>query len=127
MAAVNEQKAVAEEIADIISNPINGSAIDEVCILRSISVSALSHRLRQTELERELEELEQEALDDRLRGADHVPLHQPEIAKVSHTLDAIERQSGSNVVEHPSDRTERREIAKGYEMATPARTQEITR
>lgn len=52
---------------------------------------------------------------------------QPDIAKVSNTLDAIGRQSGNSVVEHTSDRTERREIAKGYEMAPPARSQEITR
>lgn len=29
----------------------------------------------------ELDELEQEELDDRLRGADHVPLHQPETSR----------------------------------------------
>lgn len=52
---------------------------------------------------------------------------QSEIAKVSNTLDAIGRQSGNNVVEHPSDRTERRELSKGYEMSQPPRTAEITR
>lgn len=52
---------------------------------------------------------------------------QPEIAKVSNTLDAVAKQSGNNVIEHSSDRAERREISKGIEMAQPQRTQEITR
>jgi hypothetical protein len=52
---------------------------------------------------------------------------QSEIAKVSNTLDAIGRQGGNSVVEHPSDRTERREIAKGYEMVQPQHSKEITR
>lgn len=34
----------------------------------------------QTELQEELDALEQEALDERLTGADHVPLHKPELA-----------------------------------------------
>ncbi|TGD76980.1 toprim domain-containing protein [Hymenobacter wooponensis] len=52
---------------------------------------------------------------------------QPEIARVSQTLDAVASQPGSSVIEHSSDRAERREISKGYEMAQPQRTQEITR
>ncbi|MET4109026.1 toprim domain-containing protein [Hymenobacter sp. UYP22] len=52
---------------------------------------------------------------------------QPEIARVSQTLDAVASQKGSSVIEHSSDRAERREISKGYEMAQPQRTQEITR
>ncbi|KAJ7591119.1 Snf7-domain-containing protein [Mycena floridula] len=60
MAAVNEQRAVADEIADIIANPAYGSGDMDEDALRE-----------------ELEELEQEQLDERLRGADHVPLHQP--------------------------------------------------
>ena len=52
---------------------------------------------------------------------------QPEIAQISQTLDAVVSQQGSSVIEHSSDRAERREISKGYEMAQPQRTQEITR
>lgn len=59
MSAVNEQKAIADELAELISNPGYGEAYDE------------------QELKDELEELEQEQLNERLRGADHVPIHQP--------------------------------------------------
>jgi hypothetical protein len=52
---------------------------------------------------------------------------QPELAQVSKTLDAVANQHGSHVIEHSADRTERRELAKGYEMAQPQRTAEITR
>jgi hypothetical protein len=52
---------------------------------------------------------------------------QPEIARISQTLDAVASQQGSSVIEHSSDRAERREISKGYEMAQPQRSQEITR
>ncbi|SHJ79740.1 Toprim-like [Hymenobacter daecheongensis DSM 21074] len=52
---------------------------------------------------------------------------QPEIARVSQTLDAVASQQGSSVIEHSSDRAERREISKGYEIAQPQRSQEITR
>ncbi len=56
---------------------------------------------------------------------------QPEIARVSHTLDAVAKQNGSQVIEHGNDRAERREISRGQELAQPTRTlergQEITR
>jgi hypothetical protein len=52
---------------------------------------------------------------------------QPELAQVSKTLDAVANQHGSHVIEHSADRTERRELAKGYEMAQPQRTAEIIR
>ncbi|KAK0468244.1 Snf7-domain-containing protein [Desarmillaria tabescens] len=63
MAAVNEQRAVADEIADIISNPAyTNTDLDEDA------------------LKAELDELEQDELNERLMGADHVPVHQPESA-----------------------------------------------
>ncbi|KIK65319.1 hypothetical protein GYMLUDRAFT_159179 [Collybiopsis luxurians FD-317 M1] len=64
-ATMNEviaQREVAQEIADIISNPVNADAVDD------------------EELLQELNDLEQEQLDERLRGAEHVPLHQPQAA-----------------------------------------------
>jgi len=63
MAAVNEQRAVADEIADIISNPAYTNA-----------------DLDEDALKAELDELEQDELNERLMGADHVPVHQPESA-----------------------------------------------
>ncbi|EIW82363.1 vacuolar-sorting protein SNF7 [Coniophora puteana RWD-64-598 SS2] len=59
MAQIHEQREIANEIADAISNPMNGNELDE------------------DELNRELGDLEQEVLDERLAGADHVPLHIP--------------------------------------------------
>ncbi|TXT09041.1 hypothetical protein VHUM_02515 [Vanrija humicola] len=60
MDAIREQMDLTNEISDAISNPVGmGVGIDE------------------DELEAELEALEQEELDDRLKGADHVPIHTP--------------------------------------------------
>ncbi|TRM68068.1 Snf7-domain-containing protein [Schizophyllum amplum] len=57
---VNEQRELANEVAEAISNTGNlGMEIDE------------------DELAAELGELEQEQLDERLIGAEHVPLHLP--------------------------------------------------
>jgi len=56
---VNEQREVADEIAEMISNPVGMTQVDD------------------DELLQELNDLEQEQLDERLRGAEHVPLHQP--------------------------------------------------
>ncbi|KAK7049572.1 ESCRT-III subunit protein snf7 [Paramarasmius palmivorus] len=64
MAAVHDQKAVADEIADIISSPQGGELVD------------------QDELEAELGELEQEALNERLQGAEHVPIHRPDTGRL---------------------------------------------
>ncbi|KAK0191064.1 Snf7-domain-containing protein [Armillaria mellea] len=63
MAAVNEQRAMADEIADIISNP-----------------AYINADLDEDALKAELDELEQDELNERLMGADHVPVHQPESA-----------------------------------------------
>jgi len=60
MNSINEQRDIANEIAEAISNPANaGLQIDE------------------EELKAELGELEQEDLNERLLGADHVPVHTP--------------------------------------------------
>ncbi|KAF9006430.1 Snf7-domain-containing protein [Cyathus striatus] len=60
MVAVNEQRELANEIAEAISNPAYGNT-----------------DLDEDELQAELEELEQEQLDARLSEADHVPVHVP--------------------------------------------------
>ena len=52
---------------------------------------------------------------------------QPEISRISHTLDAVGQQSGSQVIEHGRDRAERRELSRGQEATMPARNNEITR
>jgi len=63
MAAVNEQRELANEIADTIATPLYTTEIDD------------------DELKRELEDLEQDELNERLNQADHVPVHQPPSAK----------------------------------------------
>ncbi|KAF8272515.1 vacuolar-sorting protein SNF7 [Lactarius quietus] len=60
MNAINEQRELANEISNLISDPTNaGLDIDEDA------------------LKAELEELEQDGLNERLMGADHVPVHAP--------------------------------------------------
>ncbi|PWN97459.1 Snf7-domain-containing protein [Tilletiopsis washingtonensis] len=60
MDSIREQMDLTNEISDAISNPVGmGNDIDE------------------DELKNELEELEQEELNQRLIGADHVPVHTP--------------------------------------------------
>jgi charged multivesicular body protein 4 len=60
MAAITEQREIANEISEAISNPLN-AGID----------------LDEDELKDELAELEQETLNERLAGAEHVPVHTP--------------------------------------------------
>ncbi|KAJ1310528.1 hypothetical protein OPQ81_007258 [Rhizoctonia solani] len=63
MDQVREQMELTEEISQAISNPLNvGVDLDE------------------DDLKNELAELEQEELNDRLMGADRVPLHTPAVA-----------------------------------------------
>lgn len=65
MAAVNEQRELANEIGETIANPIYGDTnVDE------------------DDLKLELEELEQEELNNRLSEADHAPVHLPPGARV---------------------------------------------
>jgi charged multivesicular body protein 4 len=66
MNAVNEQRELAIEIAEALSNPIYaGVEIDD------------------DELTRELDELQEQELNDRLNEADHVPVHLPPGSRVS--------------------------------------------
>lgn len=59
MNKVNEQRELANDIADLISTPYGNTDIDE------------------DELKAELDELEQDELNDRLMGADRAPIHTP--------------------------------------------------
>jgi len=60
MAAVNEQRELANEVAEAISNPMNaGIDVDE------------------DELRDELEDLVQDQLNDQLSKADHAPVYNP--------------------------------------------------
>lgn len=86
MNEINTQRELANEISDAISNPaFAGLEVDEVFVHSSINISPLSCYLcipielpsPQDELKAELAELEQEDLNERLMGADHVPVHQP--------------------------------------------------
>lgn len=61
MAAITEQRDLANEIADTISQPLT-NVYDE------------------DDIQNELEELEQETLNERLAEADHVPVHTPPVA-----------------------------------------------
>lgn len=63
IASVNEQRELANEIADAISNPMGQPELDE------------------DELRQELEELEQDELNERLSGAERAPIHLPAGAK----------------------------------------------
>jgi len=60
MAAISEQREIANEISEAISNPLN-AGID----------------LDEDELKDELAELEQETLNERLADVEHVPVHTP--------------------------------------------------
>jgi len=63
IAEAHAQRELALEIAELIAAPLYQPDIDE------------------DELTRELDELEQEALNDRLNLADHAPVHQPPNAR----------------------------------------------
>jgi len=78
MANVNEQRELANEIAEAISNPMNsGFDLDEVvCHFLSSQFSAESS-CSKDELKAELDELEQDELNEQLRGAERAPVHAP--------------------------------------------------
>ncbi|KAI0050191.1 Snf7-domain-containing protein [Auriscalpium vulgare] len=82
MNSINEQREIAAEISDMISNPVN-SGVD----------------LDDDVLKEELAQLEQEALDERLLGADHVPVHVPPGA----TPAAKERKPRARTAEEDED------------------------
>lgn len=59
MDSIKEQMAVAAEISSAISGPITTDSIDEDDVLK------------------EFNDLEQEELDERLKGAERAPVHTP--------------------------------------------------
>ncbi|KIM68583.1 hypothetical protein SCLCIDRAFT_1208777 [Scleroderma citrinum Foug A] len=71
MSKIAEQRDIANEIAEAISNPLDQNALDE------------------DELKLELEQMEQEVLDERLAGADHVPAHIPASARKEESRAAV--------------------------------------
>lgn len=52
---------------------------------------------------------------------------QPELAQVSQTLDGVAQQSGSQVIEHSSERSERQQLARELTPAASEKTAELTR
>lgn len=87
MDSIREQMDLTNEISDAISNPVGmGHDIDEVrargCFPAGsyIGDTYSLPPFPQDELKNELEELEQAELNERLVGADHVPIHTPAMA-----------------------------------------------
>jgi len=72
MAAVNEQRELANEIAETIATPLYTTELDE------------------DELRQELEMLEEEELNHRLDHADRAPMHPPQVVGATQTKTAIE-------------------------------------
>ncbi|KAG6855140.1 hypothetical protein C0991_006069 [Blastosporella zonata] len=64
MAAVNEQRELANDIAASLANPLFGDQLDD------------------DDIAKELEDLEQEDLNERLSEAKHAPVHLPEGTRV---------------------------------------------
>jgi charged multivesicular body protein 4 len=88
MDSIREQMDLTNEISDAISNPVGmGHDLDEVrmnsglsCLHTRFLTLTISLYYSQDELKNELEELEQAELNERLIGADHVPVHTPAMA-----------------------------------------------
>ncbi|GAB3243664.1 hypothetical protein GCM10027346_40640 [Hymenobacter seoulensis] len=52
---------------------------------------------------------------------------QPTLTQVSQSLDSVAQQSGSQVIEHSSERSERQQLARELTPAASERTAELTR
>lgn len=89
MSKITEQREIANEIAEAISYPTGTEADEE-------------------DLKAELAELEQETLDERLAGAEHVPLHIPAGAR------RVEEQS--NVAVEDDEEAQLRELQAALAM-----------
>ncbi|KAG9122466.1 ESCRT-III subunit protein snf7 [Ceratobasidium sp. 392] len=72
MDQVREQMELTNEISEAISNPLGMTGVD----------------VDEDELKEELAELEQEELNDRLMGADRVPVHTPAVTAGPSTVSA---------------------------------------
>ena len=81
MADIQEQTQLANEVSEAIStSAYNGVELDDVRPLFHYPTFALTSSSRsciQEELRKELEEMEDETLNERLREAEHVPIHHP--------------------------------------------------
>lgn len=78
MGRIGDQREIANEIAEAISAPTDQT--DEVICHPRTSTTGI-HDTPQDALREELAELEQEQLDERLAGAEHVPVHIPSGAR----------------------------------------------
>ncbi|CAD6984098.1 unnamed protein product [Tilletia controversa] len=94
MDSIREQMDLTNEISDAISNPVGmGQDLDEDA------------------LKDELEQLEQDELNERLVGADHVPLHTPLTpARVAVGPSAVASSSQGRRVEEDDDEAELRAL-----------------
>ena len=87
MEDIREQMDMTQQIANAISNPIN-VGLDDLDEVRELSSGWGAHTLLmfprsvQDELNAQLAELEQDVLDERLSGADRVPVASP-VSRVS--------------------------------------------
>jgi len=86
MDQVREQMELTNEISEAISNPLGMQGVD----------------VDEEDLKNELAELEQEELNDRLMGADRVPVHTPAVTAGPSTVSA-----GRSKVEDEEDAEER--------------------
>ncbi|UZJ56403.1 hypothetical protein CBS101457_005723 [Exobasidium rhododendri] len=76
MDSIREQMDLTNEISDAISNPVG-----------------MGHDIDEDDLKNELDELEQEELNARLVGADHVPVHTPAVAGSSRVAETSRAQA----------------------------------
>lgn len=78
MADIQEQTQLAAEIQEQISSPPINADLDEVrCLFADPPLIRILTCCFQDELKRELEELEQDQLNDMLKGAEPAPIHLP--------------------------------------------------
>ena len=89
MASVNEQRDLANEIAEAISNPTStGFDLDEVTLYFPSSQLSAESPYSKDELQAELDDIEQDELTKQLRGAERAPLHAP-VGKVAEGKSAL--------------------------------------
>lgn len=100
---IAEQQDVAKEISDAISNPVSFGMCFERSILNSVSFSStytcfwIGQDIDEDELNRELEELEQEELDKELIGVGPSTEELPEVptGEIREPAAASEKKKGA--------------------------------
>lgn len=96
MDQVREQMELTNEISEAISNPLAAGGVD----------------IDEDDLKNELAELEQEELNDRLMGADRVPIHTPAVTAGPSTVSA----GRSKAEEEDAEERELRELQAALAM-----------